>query len=166
MAQFMPGDGDKKPAKRGRPPIGADTEKIRNKRLPIFDARDRHYFPTNPAFHRVWVTDVRNQVQDYEESGFSFVTKQQLREEQGRVGEGDPREGTQIDSRVSINVGRAHTQDNAIAYLMQIPTEEWEEIRKMIAEERQAPMKQIGETVKGMKNDGFYGEVKQKLINV
>lgn len=163
VSDSIPEKAEKPEVRRGRPPIGANTEKIRNKRLPIFDPGDRLSFPRNPAFHRIWVTDVKNQLQDHLDSGFSYVTRRMVLEEEGRIGEGDSRQDTDMDTRISRNVGRAHVHDNAIAYLLQIPMDEWQEIRKMISEERQRPMKEIKGQIESMKRQGYYGDMKQEV---
>lgn len=152
--------------KRSRSPIGADTEKVRNPRPPIFDQHDRHYFPKNPAYYRVWVTDVKNQVNDFLRWGFTFVEQSAIAEEEGRIGEGDPRQTGSVDTRVQINVGRAHVKDNAVAYLMQLPMDVWLEAKKYIAEERQRPIREIKGQIEGMKRQGYYGGMTQNIENL
>ena len=151
---------------RARIPIGADTEKVRNKRTPIFDQQDRHYFPNNPAFKRVWVADVKNQVNDFLRWGFTFVDQRTIAEEEGRIGEGDPRQEGSVDTRVQINVGRAHVKDNAVAYLMQMPMDMYREAKAEMDKERQRPMQEIRGQIEGMKKQGYYGGMTQTIENL
>ena len=140
--------------RKERVPIGSNTDAVRTRRIPLLDPRDRLSFPKDPKYHRVWVTDVRGQIMDYAESGFSFVNKNDI----GWVGELHIDGGDSLDTRVSLNVGRAGTLDNAIAYLMQMPTDEWEILKKAIADERSKPIREIQESAGRMKDGGFYGQ--------
>ena len=133
-----------------RTPIGADTSKLR--RLPIFDPRDRMSFPKDPTKYRLWVTDVKNQVQDYLDSGFQFVHKKDI----GWVGEGN--EDSQMEPRVSLNTGRADINDNSISYLMEIDMAIWEKIRAEHLLERREVLEQLKRDVNKMKqNQEYYG---------
>ena len=140
--------------RKERTPIGADTDAVRSRRIPLLDPRDRLAFPKDPGYHRVWVTDIRGQLRDYMDSGFSFVDKKDI----GWVGELHISDGESLDTRVSLNVGRAGTSDNAIAYLMQMPMDEWVILKKAIADERSKPIREIQESAGRMKDSGFYGQ--------
>lgn len=150
-----------RPRSTERVPVGADVDKVsKRRRIPIADSRDRLAFPKNPEYHRVVVTDIKNQVQDFLDSGFEFVTQDMIQKEGWRsIGERDPRDGSPIDTRVRWYVGRAHVKDNAEAFLMQIPMAEWKEIKKIIHEDRQGPIRELFRNIEGMKNEqaGFYG---------
>lgn len=136
-------------------------EALRGQRLPIFDPGDRFWFPKNPNVFRVWVTDVKNQVQDHLDSGFQFVTRKELDQEArgARVGDVDPRERQAEESRVCLFVGRAHVQENAKAYLMQTPIERWRAIQALKAEENTRPIRELRRDTKGLQQgSGMYGE--------
>lgn len=135
-------------AKTVRTPIGGDTDK--KKRLPLFDQRDRMSFKKDPTKHRIWVNDVDGELDRYLDSGFSFVRHEER-------GEGSIEDGTSLEGRVSVNVGRAGTGENVQAYLVEMPIDEWLDIKEQIAEERKAPLKEIGEQTKQMQKSGFYG---------
>ena len=141
--------------RKDRVPVGADTESIRSRRIPLLDPRDRLAFPKDPAWHRVWVTDNgRGQVEDYMDSGFTFCDKKDI----GWVGEHHIEDGESLDTRVSVQVGRAGAKENALAYLMQMPMEEWKMLKQAIADERSRPIKEIQESASAMKDQGYYGK--------
>lgn len=141
-----------------RIPVGAESEPIVNERLPIFDPRDRMWFPENPSFHRVWVTDVGHQVKDFLDSGFNFVTMETWETETGEKPVVDAREGSQMSSLVERKVGRAGTIENATAYLMQIDKSRWERIKAGRDAERMAAWRQIHRDVDDLKNQpGNFG---------
>lgn len=124
------------------------------RRAPIFDRRDRTAFTKDDRYYRVWVNDVKGQVQDFLDSGFQFVTEEE------RWGREDTIDSAKsIDSRASLNVGRAGGQENVTAFLMQIPIDEWNELRKPAIEEAQRPMREIMRQKEEMKRDGYYGDL-------
>lgn len=125
--------------RKERVPIGGDTEAAKSRRIPLVDPRDRLNFPKDPKYHRVWITDVRGQVDDYLDSGFDFCNKDEI----GWTGESHISDGDSVDTRVAKNVGRAGTIDNAIAYLLQMRTEDYKELQKLVHTERQRPINDI-----------------------
>jgi hypothetical protein len=133
--------------------------------IPIADSRQRMTFPKRPDKYRIWVTDTgRNEPADYLATGFTFCTQEEMAKE-GYVGEGYIEEGGQIESRICLNVGRAGHIDNAMAYLMEIDMDEWQEIRAQIHEERQEPIKQIIRQHEAAKRAGeLYGEMNIKTM--
>lgn len=140
-----------------RTPVGADTETNRKRRPPIFDQRDRMAFPRDPAYYRVWVTDIKNQVQDFLDSGFTFVKCSDIGWSNRGVGEGSIESGSRMESRVSLKVGRADIEDNADAYLMQIPIGEWESMKRDNDREKQEIYSQLKRDIKSMaRQQGFY----------
>lgn len=141
-----------------RKPVNATTEtKIRTS---IFDRRDRLAFHKDPKFYRVWINDVRNEIQEYLDSGFTFVSED---ERWGRVNAKAIDAGSPLDSRAAVNVGRAGGQENVTAYLMQIPIDEWEELRRPMIEAAQAPTKEVLAQAEALKrNENFYGSIDLK----
>lgn len=135
-----------------RKPVTATQEtKVR---ASIFDRRDRMAFQKNPKYYMQWVNDVRSDVQDYLDAGFTFV------DEEERWGKEPTIDGgTGLDSRAQVNVGRAGGQENVTAYLMKIPRAEWEAITAPIKEEARRPMQEVLRQKEEMKKDGFYGDV-------
>lgn len=141
--------------RKERVPIGGDTESARSRRIPLLDPRDRLSFPQDPAYKRVWVTDNgKGQVQDYMDSGFSFVNKDDI----GWVGENALNDSDGLDSRVTKQVGKAGVYDNATAYLMQMPMEEYKILQEAIHAERSTPIREIQEASHNLKREGYYGE--------
>jgi hypothetical protein len=134
-----------------RKPVNAHEEI--KKRAPIFDRKDRISFVEDPKYYRVWVNDVKNEVQEYLDSGFTFVSND---ERWGKVNQRDINDGTPIDSRVSVNVGKAGGEDNVTGFLMQVPIDEWEEMRAPLVKEARESVNGVREQAKAMLNDGFY----------
>ncbi len=137
-----------------RKPVTSNKEtKIRS---PIFDRRDRLAFHKNPRFYMQWVNDVKNDVNDYLDAGFTFVSED---ERWGK--ESDIDVGKSLDSRASVNVGRAGGLENVTAFLMKIPKEEWAEITAPYKKEAQNALKQMTRQKQALNEqegeDGFYG---------
>lgn len=141
-----------------RKPVNATVEtKIRTS---LFDRRDRLAFKKDPKFYRVWVNDVRNEVQEYLDSGFTFVSEDAR---WGRTDEKAIDAGTPLDSRAAVNVGRAGGLENVTAFLMQIPIDDWEELRKPAIEAAQFPTKEVLRQAEQLKqSDNFYGSINIK----
>lgn len=139
-----------------RKPVTATQEnKVRS---PIFDRRDRMAFHKNPRFYMQWVNDVRTDVQDYLDAGFTFVDES---ERWGKESTIDSGKG--LDSRAQVNVGRAGGQENVTAFLMKIPREQWTEIVAPYREEARAPMKEVLRQKDELKEkEGFYGDINIK----
>ena len=144
--------------RKRRQPVGAKGTISTKRRLPIADKRSRLWFPDDPKYHRVIVND--EYLEDYLKSGFSHVTYSELAEDDRRyMGQGNVNNGNTEDGTfVSWNVGRAR-EENTRGWLLQIQMGEWKEIKRMIQEERQAPMEELKQTHKDMKASGYYGDV-------
>lgn len=142
-----------------RKPVNA-TQEVK-KRAPIFDRKDRLAFVDDPKYHRVWVADVKTSVQDYLDSGFQFVHND---DRWGKTSDRDIDAGSSLDSRVQENMGKAGGMENVTGYLMQVPLEEWEEMRKPLIEEARAPVAELQNQTRDMIKQGFYGksEIKQE----
>ena len=143
--------------------LEAEVERLKRERATIGDSRLADWFPKNPAFQRVWVTDVKNQVQDFLNKGYTFMTQDEWDRECERVDgprdDKDPRERGPSERRVSRRVGRAHVQDNAVAYLMQVPVLRYRALQVLRDQERSAPIKQIHGDAKALKGaPGFFGQ--------
>jgi hypothetical protein len=97
-------------------------------------------------------------VQDYLDSGFKFVA------EDSRFGRSfDIEVGKSLDSRASVNVGRAGGMENVTAYLMEIPIDEWNEMRKEMIEAARNPMKELKRQADEMvKSEAYYGQLQIK----
>lgn len=137
-----------------RKPVNAVTEeKIRTS---LFDRRDRLGFHRDPKYYRVWINDVRDEINRYLEAGFTFVSED---ERWGRVNAKAIDAGSPMDSRAAVNVGRAGGQENVTAYLMQLPIEEWELMRAERQKAANEPLRKLKEQAELMKrNDAFYGD--------
>lgn len=141
-----------------RKPVNAKTEI--KKRAPIFDRKDRLSFADDPMYYRVWVNDVKREVQDHLDSGFSFV---HVDDRYGRTDERHIEDGSPTtDSRVAVNVGRAGGQENVTAFLMQVPMADWEEMIAPSREEAKAPMLELQRQKESMMRDGYYGKLEVK----
>lgn len=139
------------------------TKTKKRRYIPIADPRQRLSFPQRDDKHRIWVTDTgRNEPQDYLLTGFTYCTRDELAKE-GWIGEGHIEDGDSLENRVSKNVGRAGTLDNAMAYLMEIDMDEWQEIREQIHEDRRKPIEEIIKQHAAQKRAGqMYGEMNIK----
>lgn len=141
-----------------RKPINSTTETKR--RLNLLDRRDRMAFVEDPKYYRVWINDVKTDVQDYLEAGFQFVSES---DRWGRADEGAIENGTALDSRAAVNVGRAGGQENVTAYLLQLPRDEWQPYVDQKNAEAMEPIKEIQRQKDKLKeSDGFYGDIKIK----
>lgn len=144
--------------RKRRQPVGAKT--ISKRRIPIADRRDRLWFPKDPKFHRVIAND--EYLEDYLKSGFTHVKYEDLDEDDKRyLSQGNIEDGSAMGSYVSWNVGRARTE-NTRGWLLQIPTSEWKEIKKMIQEDRMQPMEELKQSIRDMKNSEYYGNAEIK----
>lgn len=139
-----------------RKPVTSTKEtKVRS---PIFDRRDRLAFHKNPKFYMQWVNDVRTDVQDYLDAGFTFVDEAERWGKEASIDVGNG-----LDSRAQVNVGRAGGQENVTAFLMKIPLDQWTELIAPYKEEARAPMKEILRQKDAMKaNEDFYGDINIK----
>lgn len=135
-----------------RKPVSATEEtKIRTS---IFDRRDRLSFRKNPKFYMQWVNDVRDDVQVFLDTGFTFVSED---ERWGRESGIDV--GKSLDSRAAVNVGRAGGMENVTAYLMKIPLDEWLRLKEENRQRVNAPMRELKKIESELKqNDAFYGK--------
>lgn len=140
-----------------RKPVNSTTET--KKRLAIFDRRDRLAFKDDPKYYRVWINDVKSDIKDYLDAGFTFVSED---ERWGRTDEGAIDGGSAIDSRAAVNVGRAGGQENVTAYLLQMPREEYQPYVDQRNAEAMEPIKEIQRSKEKLKEDGFYGDIKVK----
>ena len=71
--------------------------------------------------------------------------------------EGSIESGSRMESRVSLKVGRADIEDNADAYLMQIPIGEWESMKRDNDQVKQEIYSQLKRNIKSMaRQEGFY----------
>lgn len=136
-----------------RKPVNATTEpKLRTS---LFDRRDRLAFHRDPKFYRLWVNDVRDEINRYLDAGFTFVSED---ERWGRINTKAIDAGSPLDSRAAVNVGKAGGQENVTAFLLQLPVEEWEKIRAQRQEEAQAPLKELKRQAEELKQtEKFYG---------
>jgi hypothetical protein len=137
-----------------RKPVNS-TEDTKIRKNP-FDRSDRLAFNKNPKFYMQWVNDVRNDVQQFLDAGFNFVSEEE------RWGKENTIDGsTPLDSRASVNVGRAGGMENVTAYLMKCPIDEWQEMCKYRIEEARAPLQELlADTNKMKQSKEYYGDLK------
>lgn len=139
----------------GRDPIHA----------PLFDMRNRLAFPKDDRFYRMWITDEPGQVAAALDTGFDFVTQDEIE----WVGQNHAQEGAQMENRVVINAGRGGHSDNTLCFLMQMPIDRWLVLRKQILDNRNDGLGDLRRNTKKIKqhkfnNDdsdygGHYGDV-------
>lgn len=143
-----------------KPVNSTEPTKIRKS---IFDRRDRLSFKKDKRFYTQWVHDVDDRIKQFLDAGFQFMTED---ERWGRVQDREVTmdAGTNIDSRVSENVGMADGLDNVQAYLMRIPIDEWNEMVAPEKEERQNALKNMqSHKFINVDKDSFYGDYKPEV---
>lgn len=150
--------------KPGRPPKEDGAEKRTLKRPAIWDKSDRHAVPRDGKHQYLWVTDSgRQEPVVYQQSGWEFVTREMIGN--APIGEGASYEGAPVESnRVVLNVGRAGSAENAMAYLMRCPLDIYEEFREAESEYRNQPLRDIMRKNKQMiEEEGFTGDIKHNI---
>jgi hypothetical protein len=118
---------------------------------PLFDPRNRLAFPKDERYYRLWITDEPGQVQAALDTGFQFVTQEEI----GWVGQNHGQEGAQMESRVVINAGRGGHADNTLCYLMQMPIGDWIPLRKHILSKRNDGLGDLRQNTKRIKQQKF-----------